>query len=132
MKSQNFRSFGIIFSFLLVVFGCHKAGLGGNAEISVHVKHHDKLIPGALVYVKYNEKEFPGTDVAKYDASFECGTVDESKGHTHIKNLKHGYYYFYSVGFDSSISEKVSGGVPFEIKKSERNSEIELDIPVTE
>jgi hypothetical protein len=125
----------VIFSFpvfTLLFIHCHKAGSGGQAEVAVYVKHHSKLIPGATVYVKYNAKDFPGTDLSKYDQAATCGTLGEAQGHTHIKNLKYGYYYFYSEGYDSSIMQKVTGGIPFHIKYSQRKEETELDVPVTE
>jgi len=106
--------------------------MGGDAGISVYVRHHEVAIPGATVYVKYNEKEFPGTDVTKYNLSVVCGDSGHSSGHTHIRNLKQGYYYFYSVGFDSSLMQAVSGGISLHIKHSERKKEAELNIPVTE
>lgn len=117
---------------LFVFVCCHKAGMGGKAEVSVFVKHHGRLIPGALVYVKYNESEFPGGAADDYDVVRACGVTGEANGHTHINNLKHGHYYFYSTAFDSSISERVSGGLPLHIKYAQRKSEIMLEIPVTE
>jgi len=117
---------------LLLVFSvsCKRDGAGGDAEISVHVKHHDNLIPGAKVYIKYGAKDFPGSDVSQYNDSKEAGTVGHSKGHTHFPNLLKGDYYLYSVAYDSSISMQVSGGIYVKIKK--KGEEIETDVPVTE
>jgi hypothetical protein len=125
-------AFLICLMFVFVVSNCKKAGSGGKAEVAVFVKHHERLIPAAMVYVKYNAKEFPGADVSKYDLSAVCGNIGEARGHTHIKDLRYGYYYFYSVGYDSAISQTVTGGIALHIKYSERKKEIDLDVPVTE
>jgi hypothetical protein len=126
----------VVFTSLLLLltcfFSCRKAGTGGKAEVAVFVKHHGNLIPRATVYVKFNEKEFPGTDVSKYNISKICGTIGGSKGHTHLDGLKQGYYYFYSLGYDSAISQSVSGGISLHIKYKQRKENITLDIPVTE
>lgn len=117
---------------LACFFSCKKAGTGGKAEVAVFVKHHGNLIPGAAVYVAFNEKEFPGTDISKYDLSKICGMKGESKGHTHFDGLKQGYYYFYSSGYDSSISQTVNGGIALHVKYKQRKERISLEIPVTE
>lgn len=109
---------------------CKKNGVGGEAEIGCHVKHHSTLIPGARIYIKYGAKEFPGKDVSVYDDNKVSGTVGESKAHTHFTNLLRGNYYLYSVGYDSSISKTVTGGIPVEIKDSHEH--LEVDVPVTE
>jgi len=124
----------LIFSLivLFLIAGCKKAGSGGRAELSVYVKHHEALIPGATVYLKYNAKEYPGAGPENYDLSAETGVVGHSSGHTHFKNLKPGFYYLYSVGYDSSIVQTVSGGVGIQIKYKSRKSETEVTVPVTE
>ncbi|MBL7934159.1 MAG: hypothetical protein JNL60_19805 [Bacteroidia bacterium] len=119
-------------AFGLPLVACKKAGTGGKASVAIYVKHHNRLIPGALVYIKFNEKEFPGVDTELYDMRRICGTSGESEGHTHLANLKQGYYYFYATGYDTSINETVSGGIPLHIRYSQRKDEINLDIAVTE
>jgi hypothetical protein len=111
---------------------CEKEGTGGNAEIAVWVKHHDELISGATVYIKYGAKEFPGEDLSLYDDSEVCGTEGEDEGHTHFHDLKKGDYYLYAIGYDSSIAQIVKGGIPIEITKEKQDSETEIDVPVTE
>jgi hypothetical protein len=96
------------------------------------VKHHGVLIPGATVYVKYNSKEFPGTDVSMYDASKVSGASGHGAGHAHFEGLEAGSHYFYAVGYDSTILDDVMGGIGLEIKNSETKQELDLDIPVTE
>jgi len=43
-----------------------------------------------------------------------------------------GEYYLYGVGYDSSISAPVFGGIPIKIKYSERKETIEINVPVIE
>lgn len=134
MLYKRLFSGSLIFWVGIIVFttACKKAGSGGDASVALFVKHHGNLIPAAKVYVKYNSKEFPGSDVTKYDLSVVCGSSGHSAGHAHLKNLRWGDYYFYSEGFDSTISQKVTGGIALQIRRSERKKEITLDIPVTE
>ena len=121
--------------FLVIIFSftsCVKEGTGGNAKIALWVKHHDKLIPGATVYIKYSAKEFPGDDVSLYDDSEVCGTTGEEEAHTHFHDLNRGDYYLYAVGYDSAIAQTVKGGIPVEIKKADEDGETDVDVPVTE
>src|ERR1043165_9689295 len=96
---------------LLVQAACKKKKDSVPADVAVYVKHHGVLIPGAKVYVKYNAKEFPGTELGAYNDSATCGVTDHAKGHTHFKDLPAGDYYFYSTGYDSSILYDVVGGI---------------------
>ncbi|MCC7301078.1 MAG: hypothetical protein IT233_00395 [Bacteroidia bacterium] len=113
----------------LLLTACSKEGTGGNAQIMGSVKHHDLLIPGATVYIKYGAKDFPGSDVSKYDAST---TADLTDAHYHFEGLKRGDYFLYGVGYDSSISAPVVGGVHVKIKFGDRKKTVEQDVPVTE
>ncbi len=113
---------------LVVAISCKKNGTGGEATIAAITKHHDRVIPFSTIYIKYGAKEFPGTDVSKYDAA----QVTDKEGHTHFENLLRGDYYLYGVGYDSSAKAPVKGGTPITIKKSEKKKEIDLTVPVTE
>ena len=108
-------------------FSCKKNALGGNAVIKGEVKHHAKLIANATVYIKFNAKEFPGTDVTVYDAKV---TADADAKYS-FKCYK-GDYYLYAVGFDSAEPPPsiVSGGVP--AKNIRSNETVTIDIPVYE
>jgi len=125
----------IIVFFALVTFSvafssCTKPGLGGEASILAYPKHHDDPIPNATIYIKYDAKEFPGTDLSVYDDA-AVATADPGKDpHAHFSNLEKGDYYLYGVGFDSSINDIVTGGIPLEI--TEKSGEIEIVVPVTE
>jgi hypothetical protein len=125
-----------IISLVLVIFlsttffSCKKNGTGGESEISVFVKHHETIISGATVYIKYGAKEFPGTDLSKYDNSKVCGTIGHLAGHAHFEEMLKGDYYLYSVGYDSTISQAVSGGIYVRVKS--KHEHVEVDVPVTE
>jgi hypothetical protein len=118
----------ILFSFSLFITSCSKEGTGGTTDVATIVKHHEKVIPGATVYVKYGAKDFPGEDVSKYDAS----KVVDKNGHVHFDDLKKGNYYFYGVGYDSSIAMIVKGGTPMDITRKHKNQHVDLIVAVTE
>jgi hypothetical protein len=132
MNRKSFISKFVIVMLVCILTSCVKEGPGGNAEIAVWVKHHDKLIPGATVYIKYGSKEFPGDGLSLYDDSEVCGTEGDDEGHTHFHDLKRGNYYLYAVGYDSSISETVMGGIPVEITKENKDGSSDVEVPVTE
>lgn len=110
----------------LLTVACKKNQLGGNATISGTVRHHAKPISDAVVYIKFNAKEFPGHDVAAYDDKV---TVDAA-GNYSIRCYK-GDYYLYSVGRDPAIVAPylVTGGAPVRIRAKE---EVRIDLAVTE
>lgn len=113
---------------IFVIASCKKNGTGGDATVAAITKHHDREIPFSTVYIKYGAKEFPGTDVSKYDASQKT----DKEGHTHFEGLRYGDYYFYGVGYDSVAQAVVKGGVGLKIKRKERKQEFELKVPITE
>ncbi len=110
----------------------YTAGTGGNVTIAATPKHHGVVITSDSNYVdsafvKFNTSESPGTDPAAYDL-IVAGEVGEN--HVHIEGLKRGKYFIYMTGFDRSISQRVTGGIPYEITVT--SGEIDLDVPVTE
>ena len=110
------------------LISCKKAGLGGDATIVAFPKHHGKAIYGATVFVKFNTKDSPGAD-GNYDATF---TGETNEDHVHLEELKQGDYYFYAVGFDSTIKQTVYGGQSFTIKRKDKSEEQDVDIAVVE
>ncbi len=117
-----------IYSLLLSLFfvSCKKNELGGNAEIKGQVKHHAKIIPNAAIYIKFNAKEFPGTDVSVYDKAINA----DANGNYSIKCYK-GEYYLYAVGIDEDVPPPslVKGGVPISIRNKEL---VEAELAITE
>ncbi|MEO6168662.1 MAG: hypothetical protein ABIO46_08140 [Chitinophagales bacterium] len=122
--------FTTILSIAFAFSSCTKAGLGGEATIAAFPKHHDKPIPNTVIYIKYDAKEFPGTDVGVYDGFKIAESEPGGDPHAHFEELKKGDYYLYGVGFDSSINQIVTGGIPVEIK--EKSGETDVVVPVTE
>ncbi len=109
---------------LFFIGACKKNQLGGSSEISGTVAHHGKPIPNAVVYIKFNATEFPGDDVSLYNAQVNA----DANGAYSFKCYK-GSYYFYAVGFDSSLPATVSGGLSL---KPRTNEKIKADLAVTE
>jgi len=111
---------------LVIAFGsCKKEGTGGKSKVSGNVKHHTKLIPNAIVYIKYGATEFPGTSISVYDDQV---TADVN-ANFEFDGLQKGDYYLYGVGYDDAIMEQVVGGVGIKLR---RNESITSDVPVTE
>lgn len=95
-------------------------------HLSGYVKHHNRFIPNARVFLKFNAAEFPGQDTNYYDAVTSSSDV----AYFRFNNLPAGTHYLYSLGYDTAISEQVMGGIPVYINHNDRNKEI--DVPVTE
>ena len=117
------------FALFASLAACTKAGLGGNAEIVAFPQHHGKAIKGATGYIKFNSSEAPAS-LQSYDlvATPKAGMPD----HVHFENLQPGDYYIYMVGYDSAIQQVVRGGIPYTLSRSDRNGEVDVDVPVTE
>lgn len=100
-------------------------GTGGNSSITLFPKHHERAIPGVRIWIKYAANEKP-SDTSKFDTVIQCAPTALSGK---FSLLKKGSYYIYGIGYDSSISMNVKGGIPYELKDNE-NAEIIL--PITE
>ncbi len=109
------------------MLSCKKEGEGGKASIKGRVLHHDTPIPGATVMIKYGAKEIPGVNQSDYDQLVTATLSDASYS---FENLRVGNYYLYSTGYDSSIMEIVTGGIPVTIKSKKEIKE--TNVPVTE
>ncbi|MFT6844056.1 MAG: hypothetical protein ACJAUV_000226 [Flavobacteriales bacterium] len=108
-------------------FSCKKEEVIENAKITGYVKHHETHIPSATVYIKVGATEYPGANASDYDRQT---TASVENGHFTFDKLASGNYYVYSVGYDSTLSEIVRGGIP--IKISDGSETKSIDIPVTE
>jgi hypothetical protein len=109
---------------LLCCYSCKKNQLGGKSTIEGSVMHHARLIPNAIVYIKFNAKDFPGADLSAYDDKVTA----DADGHYSIKCYK-GDYYLYGVGYDDQIQDNVYGGLPVHIRNKEK---VQVDVAVTE
>jgi hypothetical protein len=126
MKMFRLSGLLIVFSIAILFSACEKAGVGGKNTLHVFVNHHKQAIPHATLYVKYGEKEFPGVESSNYDLKVNC----DYNGEVKIENLRKGYYYLYSIGYDKSIEMAVTGGIPVEI--SHKSGEKSVSLPVSE
>ena len=111
---------------------CKEAGKGGDVTIAAKMQHHGFTILNKAwyldtVYLKFNTQNSPGTDLASYDTYF---VGEEGEDHIHLEGLKCGDYYIYGVGFDTTINERVTGGIPYSFEQE--SGEIDLNVPVTE
>lgn len=50
--------------------------------------------------------------------------------HVHVEGLKCGQYYLYAAGWDTSISQVVKGGIPYNTDQS--TGEVIVKVPVVE
>jgi hypothetical protein len=93
----------------------------------IHPEHHGEAIPGATAYIEFNTQSNAGA-ISNYDLTVHG---DASEDHIHVNDLYCGEYFIYCIGYDSSISMPVFGGIPFEIKANQTGN-IEVHVPVTE
>ncbi|MBS1658176.1 MAG: hypothetical protein K1X63_15860 [Chitinophagales bacterium] len=127
----------LLSALFLVSMSCNKkedcvAGTGGEVTIAAFPQHHGKAIYNQANYldsafIKFNTQDFPGTDPSKYDLIV---AGEEGEDHVHIEGLKCGDYYIYMSGWDTSINQRVTGGIPYSF--SQTSGEIDLNVPVTE
>ncbi|HOZ88083.1 MAG TPA: hypothetical protein PL029_10005 [Bacteroidia bacterium] len=105
---------------------CKKNQLDGKSRIHGVVAHHEKKIPFATVFIKFNAKDSPGSDTSAYDAKVRA----DKDGHYDIKCYK-GDYFLYGYGYDYSIDSPfvVVGGVPVHLRNKEDR---EIAVAVTE
>lgn len=109
--------------------GCKKSSTGGDVTIAAFPKHHSVPIKGATVYVKFDATELPADPTNNYDLKING---ESNEAHVHIEGLRYGKYFLYAVGYDSTISAPVMGGVKISVKWKERKDELDIDIPVVE
>ncbi len=107
------------------------AGSGGNLTLVVKLEHHTINIPNDslrpdTVWVKYN-----ASDWANAPQGYDLQVVgDFPEDHVHVEGLKCGQYYLYASGWDTSISQVVKGGIPYNTDQS--TGEVIVKIPVVE
>lgn len=111
---------------------CEYAGTGGNTTIVAKPEHHGTPIVSKIgwvdsAYVKFNTQDSPGSNPANYDLVL---AGEEGEDHVHITGMKPGKYYIYMTGFDSTIVQRVAGGIPVTITQT--SGEVDQVIPVSE
>jgi len=111
---------------------CEYAGTGGNTTIVAKPEHHGDPIISKIgwvdsAFVKFNTNDSPGSAPSAYDLVV---AGEEGEDHVHIENMKPGKYYIYMTGFDSTIVQRVSGGIPITITQT--SGEVDVVVPVVE
>ena len=111
---------------------CLYGGDNGSTTLVLAPEHHGEPIFSSASYkdsafIKFNAVNFPGDDPSLYDLVVE-GEVGEE--HVHVEDLKPGKYFVFMAGWDSSIAQRVSGGIPIVVTAT--SGEVEYPIPVTE
>lgn len=109
-----------------------KGGTGGDNSMMVYLKHHSKLItsiPGHpdTLFIKYNTNELPGEDPSDFDTYYIGDTLTD---HFMIDQLNCGDYYLFGAGWDTTISQRVKGGIPVTI--DDDAGQVIVNVPVTE
>lgn len=130
----------IILSIVLaatIISSCKKekkceAGTGGSVTLVAFPKHHSVPIYNQAtyldtVYLKFNTQELPSGGLSAFDTYF-VGSVGDAD--VHCTGLKCGDYYIVATGFDTTINERVFGGIPFTI--TAESGEVDVNIPVVE
>ena len=127
MKTMKSYSFLLLVSLCLLalVSACTKEGFDGGSTITGKVAHHGARISYATVYIAFGAKELPGTLTTDFDAS----VLADSAGLYKIENLRKGDYYLYGLGYDSTISQTVRGGLRVTVGKNEDKT---VEVAVTE
>ena len=125
-----------IFCFCIFI-SCKKetkcvAGSGGDISIVARLRHHGVLIPNDslrpdTVWVKFNATTWSNPP-SGYNLRF-IGEAGED--HVHVTGLTCGDYFFYGAGYDTTIGQKVTGGIQY--SADGKTKEIDpFNIPVTE
>jgi hypothetical protein len=111
---------------------CQYAGSGGNTTIVGSPEYHGVPIPSHSNYldsafVKFNSTQIPGINASDYDTIY-VGNIGED--HVHMAELKPGYYYIMMTGWDTTINQRVYGGMS--IALSQTSGDLNITVPVTE
>jgi len=111
---------------------CEYAGSGGDVTLSLFPQHHGVAIVSSgthpdSAFIKFNATNSPGTAGNLYDIVL---AGDSGEEHVHVHNLKRGKYFIFMTGFDTTINQRVTGGIPYTITQT--SGDIDINIPVTE
>ena len=108
------------------------AGNEGKITLVLKPEHHAEPVIGQpgypdTAFIKFDAMEYPGDDPLKYDMVIVGEAGADS---VVLTNMSCGQYYIYMTGFDTSIVERVRGGIPYFLENEPDDRTI--SIPVTE
>lgn len=111
---------------------CQYAGAGGQTTIVAKPEHHGLPIISKVgwpdsAFIKFNTQNSPGQSASSYDLVV-AGEIGED--HVHIPNMKPGKYYIQVTGYDSTILQRVLGGIPYIVTQA--SGEVKVVVPVVE
>ncbi|MBS1763980.1 MAG: hypothetical protein JSS90_03310 [Bacteroidetes bacterium] len=135
---RMFKLTGITLAIIVLTTSCKKkskdcvAGTGGTNSMMVYLKHHSKLITSLpehadTLFIKYNSNDLPGENISDFDTYYVGDTLTD---HFMIDGLNCGNYYLFGAAWDTSITQRVKGGIPVTI--DENAGQVMVNIPVTE
>jgi len=130
---QTLKIVFVIVIISICFISCEKeAGLGGKTTLILKPQHHSTPIPNQAThpdsaFIKFNASDFPGDNAAAFDHIVVGNTGEDF---VKVSGLKEGKYYIFMAGFDTSINQRVNGGIPYEI--TQEGGEITLIVFVTE
>ncbi len=137
MKSSRII-LGVILSCTLLIAsfsGCKKGckpGTGGEVTFKIYPQHHGAGIPNKVayldtIYIKFNASDFPGINPSSYDIVAAGKAGDDF---ITISSMHCGQYFIYATGQDTTINQRVVGGIPIDI--GETSGIKTIYVPVTE
>ena len=103
-------------------------GKGGSAAVTAYPQHHlvAKNIINGKLYIRYNTLDAPADST--YSDSVSCTNHDSLLSGT-FTGLQNGNYYLYATGYDTSINQRVKGGIPYTITSQTAQN---VNLPVSE
>lgn len=111
---------------------CQYAGTGGNTTLVIKPQHHGVPIYNDsayrdTAYLKFNTQSSPGS-LSAFDLAVPGIHIGED--HIEVTGLKPGKYYIVATGFDTAISQRVLGGIPYILTQA--SGEVIINVPVVE
>lgn len=140
LRSKHFIATAVVLTASACWYSCTQEkkeicvpGTGGSVDLVLFPQHHGEAITGLPNYVdsafiKFNSQDFPGDNPSQYDMVITGAIGSDS---IIVEGLKCGPYYIYMAGFDTSIAERVRGGIPYMISE-DASGRKNVIVPVTE
>ncbi|MDH3651743.1 MAG: hypothetical protein OEQ53_18810 [Saprospiraceae bacterium] len=79
-----------------------------RTSLTITVQHHDRVISGIDVHVKFFATEFPGYDNWE---QFDAIQRSDNQGQVRFADFPLGNHWFIGIGYDELIREQVIGNI---------------------